>query len=460
MSVRTSSEEFCRERPRTATLQKVRGEVLLSEAASGGSKPLIVRAAIGLGQVTYVGLDLDHRSLREWKGRPRLIGMLLNREAAERDAAGEERQARITQLGYTDLIGQLRAALDQFPGVTLVNFTTVAVLTGAYLLLIGPGDYLLLSRLNWPRQATWITFPLVALLLIGLAFAFGEQAHGNRVRLNQAEIIDIDLERQVARGTVWAHLYSPTTAHFDLHLSVAGPQGRFLTPQGWLAWQGLPGDALGGLESRQVMLASAEPYRVNTPGPEPAIDNLAVQTAASKSLSAGWWAKTNLDAKAVLKLDSFGHLEGRFENPLPNELTECIVVHGDKLYRLGKLAAGQAATIDPQQSLNLEWRLTQRRLEQSKDVSTPWEQDSTDVPRIVQMLMFHEAARGRSYTGLSHRYQPELDFSEGARLGQAVLVGRAAEPVAEMVGAGEAGPTTWTWYRIVLPISAENTSDN
>jgi hypothetical protein len=461
-----SSEVFRRERPRITKLKNVRGEILLSETADGGASPLIVRAATGLGQVTFVGLDLDHPSLREWKGRTRLIGMLLNREAAEQGAADEERHATISQLGYTDLIGQLRAALDQFPGVTLVNFTTVAMLTGAYLLLIGPGDYLLLSWMKWPRQATWITFPLVALGMIALAYGFGGQAHGSRVRLNQAEIVDIDLERQVARGTVWAHLYSPATAHFDLKLSLAAPKDAIQSPQGWLAWQGLPGDALGGLESRQVMLSSAEPYRVNTPGPEPGIKNVAVQTSASKSLSACWWARTNLDAQAELTLDAFGHLEGRFRNPLSQELTECIVVHGDKLYRLGKLAPGQQATIDPQQSLNLEWRLTQRRLEQSKDVSTPWEQDSTDVPRIVQMLMFHQAARGRSYTGLSHRYQPQLDFSELARLGQAILLGRAAEPVAEIAGAGDATggdgtptrgagapvPTTWTWYRILLPI--------
>jgi len=474
------SELFQRERPRLTKLKDVHGEVLLDEASGGTQGPLIVRAAVGLGQVTFVGLDLDHPSLREWKGRTRLIASLLNREASEREA-GEERQAAITQLGYTDLIGQLRAALDQFPGVTLVNFTTVAVLTGAYLLLIGPGDYLLIARLGWPRQATWITFPLVALGMIALALGFGGQAHGSRVRLNQAEIVDIDLERQIARGTVWAHLYSPVTAHYDLQLSLAAPLESSQSPQGWLAWQGLPGDALGGLESRQVMLASAEPYRVALPGPQPAIEKLAVQMAASKSLSACWWAKTQLDAISELALDSFGHLEGKFRNPLHKELRECIVVHGDKLYRLGSLAPGQAATIDPQQSLNLEWRLTQRRLEQSKDVSTPWEQDSIDVPRIVQMLMFHEAARGRRYTGLTHRYQPQIDFSEHARLGQAILVGRAIDPVAKIERGDPKDPgihrrpysasefdidrgvapqrdtTTWTWFRIVLPIQPPKT---
>jgi hypothetical protein len=124
--------------------------------------------------------------------------------------------------------------------------------------------------------------------------------------------------------------------------------------------------------------------------------------------------------------------------------------------------------------LNLEARLTERRVEQSKDVSTPWEQDSVDVPRIVQMLMFHDAARGRSYTGLTDRYQPRLDLSEQVRLGQAVLVGRAEKPVAK-IEAGDSAASdsalfdsgssdskaplaagdnlqTWTWYRILLPV--------
>jgi hypothetical protein len=116
--------------------------------------------------------------------------------------------------------------------------------------------------------------------------------------------------------------------------------------------------------------------------------------------------------------------------------------------------------------LNLEARLTQRRIEQSKDVSTPWERDSVDVPRIMQMLMFHESARGRSYTGLTHRYQPQIDLSEHIRLGQAILVGRAKSvvgtlrvPSATNTSADNsslADPSdtnSWTWYRVILPVA-------
>src|SRR5206468_2318646 len=133
-------------------------------------------ATVGLGEVIFVGIDLDHPSLKSWKGRTRLVAALLQHggEAQQTDRAAG---GGIRQLGYEDLVGQLRAALDQFPGVSLVNFTTVAVLTIAYLLLIGPVDYLLLSRLNVPRAVTWLTFPAVAVAAIAVAGMVGRQVH-------------------------------------------------------------------------------------------------------------------------------------------------------------------------------------------------------------------------------------------------------------------------------------------
>jgi len=164
-----------------------------------------------------------------------------------------------------------------------------------------------------------------------------------------------------------------------------------------------------------------------------------------------------LPTETQLKFDQYGLVSGTFRQPLSNDLSECMLAHGEKLYRLGTLKAGQNVTVDPQSSLNLEWRLTLRTVVESKDVATPWDQASLEVPRIVQMLMFHEAARGRSYTGLTHRYQPYVDLSEHVRLGQAVLVGRAAKPMTQLQQGGVplADPQntqTWTWYRLVLPV--------
>ena len=452
-------EFFQRNRPMIARLSEVRGEVLFGEATVSSAKPLAVRTPFGLGQVLFVALDLDHPSLAAWPGRARLLAALVQRESQPTDTAEQETQ-QLGHLGYTDLIGQLHHALEQFPGVSLVNFTTVAVLTIVYLLLIGPGDYLLLSRLGWPRHFTWISFPLVAVAALVGVVLVGRQAHGTRVRLNQVEIVDIDLEHKVVRGTAWAHLYSPETARYDAELTLAAPSELATHPQGWLAYQGLPGDVLGGLGSRQVALLATEPYRATTPGLRQEVTGLPTPTASSKSLAIRWWAATPLVVENQLALDAFGQLGGEFQQPLAVELRDCLLASGEKLFRLGTLRPGQHVAVDPQRALNLEWRLTERRVQQTKDVATPWNQTATDVPPIVQMLMFHQAAGGRNYTGLTNNYQPQIDLSEHIRLGQAVLVGRAETPVAQLKHNGEplAAPsetTTWTWYRLILPVKPQ-----
>jgi hypothetical protein len=262
----------------------------------------------------------------------------------------------------------------------------------------------------------------------------------------------------VVRGTVWTHLYTPRSARFDLRPQFDGGGTPIVTsPQAWLAWQGLPGNALGGLAARPTALVQADPYRVLPPGEHPGIDRLAVQTASSKSLSTRWWGATPLSPAADLQRTEHGPIEGELTNPLPHELTDCLLAYGDWLYRLGTIGAGQSVTVDPRDSLNLEYRLTERTVQNSKDMSTPWDQATTDIPRILRMMMFHEAARGRSYTGLTHRYQPYIDLTEQVRMGRAVLAGRCPQPFTRLMSGDQpatapAYEQTSTWCRIVFPV--------
>ena len=78
-----------------------------------------------------------------------------------------------------------------------------------------------------------------------------------------------------------------------------------------------------------------------------------------------------------------------------------------------------------------------------------------DVPRIVEMLMFHEAAGGARYTRLTHRYQSWLDMSDHLNLNRAVLVGRVAKGASRLLVGGDVivPDQQWVYYRIVLPVS-------
>ncbi|MEX2176692.1 MAG: hypothetical protein WD872_20160 [Pirellulaceae bacterium] len=450
-------EVFQRSRPLVTRLAEFDGVVLVDELASGSNRPLVIRSAHGLGEVIFVGLDLDHPALANWPGRTRLVASLLT---ANRQRGGEpevEASRSITHLGYEDLVGQLRVGLDQFAGVKLVNFTTVAVLCVAYLLLVGPADYLLLSQLGLPRHWTWGTFGLIAVGFGVGAWYLGRESHGDRFRANQVEIIDIDVEQRLVRGTVWTHLYSPRTVQVDLQLAVSPERLGLEQTAGWLAWQGLPGSSLGGLDSRQVSLAAAQAYRLNGPSEQAGLQGVPIHNASSKSLSAVWWGTVQQSIPSQLRQTEFGPPTGELTNPLPVELSDCLLVYRDWLFRLGTLPAGETIAIDPRDSLNLEYRLTERTIVGDKDVSTRWDQASTDIPRIARMLMFHEAARGQTYTGLTSRYQAKLDLSDHVRLGRAVLVGRAAQGATVLTDAGQPvvrpeDAATWTWCRIVLPV--------
>jgi hypothetical protein len=427
---------------------------------------LIIRAAHGLGEVTFIGVDLEHPGFARWPGRPKLLASVLAGSRGRADDDGADTRRGIGHLGYDDLIGQLRAALDQFPGVTLISFTTVSVLTALYLLLIGPGDFLFLSRLHIPRHVTWITFALVSVAFAATAWLVGRATHGDRVRVNQLEIVDTDAKTGTVRGTAWAHLYSPTSARYSL---TAQPNLELLgggKAEGVLTWQGLPGDSLGGLRSNQRPLAETEPYRIRWTHQPSEIDGLPVQSASSKSLSVRWWGQNAKPTPSSLIVNEYGTLDGSLSNPLPMELTECLLVFKDSLYRVGPLKSGQVVDLGSLTPRNLQARLTEVTFEGSKEVSTLWKRDSTDVPRIVQMLMFHEAARGRSYSGLTHRYQSYLDLSGHLELGRAVLAGRANQPATRLVHEGrdlaavdDAAPeddtAAGTWFRVVFPVQRQ-----
>ncbi len=113
-------------------------------AAKEGNIPLVLRRQYGFGTVVLCTVDLSHRAIREWSQKDRLLERLLDRAENHGGQVGEQRT--LMHHGFNDLSGQLHAALERFPGVTFVPFSTVAILLGVYLVLVGPLDYLILGR--------------------------------------------------------------------------------------------------------------------------------------------------------------------------------------------------------------------------------------------------------------------------------------------------------------------------
>ncbi|TVS20541.1 MAG: hypothetical protein EA424_03450 [Planctomycetaceae bacterium] len=446
-------------------LSDVRGVVESSEIGGPtGQLPTIVRHAYGLGQVTFLAFDPDLPPFDRWQGRPSLVARVLQSGYARRGQMDEELESRqLTHLGYDDLIGQFRAALDQFVGVVRVDFSWVVSLIVIYVLLIGPVDYYMLKRFQrW--HWTWLTFPLAVLGFALLAVLLSRMTSGDRIHINHMDLVDVDVQRSLIQGTSWLHLYSPSSQTFNSQLDVHPglPQRTKGSNDQLFTWQGLPGDGLGGLNTRATEALFTQGYALRQFSDDQGrhrseMTGMPIQISSSKALMARWSMETELPDTGALAVDPNGLLSGRLINPLEVELSDCQVLYRNWSYPLtGTIGPGATVAFEGLRPRNLEWRLTRRQVVETREIGTPWDQSSWDVPRILEILMFYQAAGGRRYTGLTHRYQPHLDLSEHLRTGQAILVGRSAQPATSLLRDGQSQAELtdrhWTFYRIVYPV--------
>jgi hypothetical protein len=452
-----------------AVFKDLRGTVTCLEGTGGANdRALVVQYAVGFGEVTYVALDLEQAPLAHWPARPRLIARLLQTRSEEEDSAiGSEGLGQVTHLGYDDIAGQLRSALDQYSHVTLVRFSWIAGILVLYILLLGPLDFFGLHRLGRPHW-TWVTFPLTVIAFCLLAIWLSQRWKGNRVEVNQMDVVDVDVAQGTLRGTTWANVYSPRATRLDLNLAPQPAVSATQPPEVLLSWNGLPGAGLGGMNSSAAVdvLGDKFTYTIRydsaTEGPRPAaVTGLPLQTSATKGLIARWWSTTAELPPSDLYLSDGGTLSGVVVNPLDVELSHCRIYYDNWAYPVeGRLGPGESCDLEFVTPLDLKWQLTRRRVVESTDISSPWDRaDLTDPMRITEMLMFYGAAGGRAYTRLTHSYQGFVDLSRHLRTGQAVLVGRSKQPASVLTcdQPAQSGNTDqhWTYYRVSIPVRRE-----
>jgi hypothetical protein len=423
--------------------------------------PLVARKRMGFGEVTMIAFALDQQPLTSWKYRTALASRFLRRDISSARNQREEAVGRVSHLGYTDLSGQLRVALDKFSQVSFLTFTLVAVLTIAYILCIGPGDYFLLKKLFGRMELTWITFPLITLLFAGAALMIYRHSRTDQLQVNQIEVIDVDARSSLARGRVWAHIYSPETRMVSLSFSTEQLPTSFETEEMFVSWNGFPSDALGGMTGNATTQIVDLPYRMYLPaqGEPGGLKDMPLQVASTRAVTAEWsgTAKLDLDVQLSSQGDD-SSLNGRFQNPLPIELSDVSLFYGDWSYSLDH-DLGPGENVDVRADMrekSLSGFLTRRTLIDGKDVTPTWNPTDDDAARILEMIMFYEVAGGERYLKLTQRFDKESDFSKFISRKTAILVGRTARATNQIAIDGQPQSDHYdlqsTFYRVILPV--------
>ncbi|HEV3005867.1 MAG TPA: hypothetical protein VGX78_15480, partial [Pirellulales bacterium] len=360
--------------------------------------------------------------------------------------------------------GQLRGALDQFAGVELAHFGYVSGLAFVYVLLIGPVDFLLLKwtrRMEW----TWLSFPLIAVFFCVLAFTLAGSWRVDELRMNQVDLVDVDVAGGRVRGTTWLNLYSPRSELYDFSLAPRLEPLGGQRPEVVLSWQGLPGGALGGMEQGASGLGvQTGEYAISTSFD--ALAGVPIPIWSTKALTARWQLRPQPlrpqpRLTASLTQGADGVVEGSVTSNLPFALENCLLAGGRWVYRLGELKPGQTVPLRAGSQITFQSVLKGAKLVREKEhsvvqVNTPYDPASFDVPVILRQMMFHELSGGTHYAGLSNRYQAFVDLSDHLELRRAVLWGEAEGAAAEVRREGQplAGSHDrhLTVYRFVLPV--------
>jgi hypothetical protein len=451
----------------TPQWKNVKGHIELFAGVQANDLPLVVRYPLGFGQVTVVALDLDKPPFAEWRGRAKFLEKLLGRRSlATQQPATSHGAAQAKRYGYVDLSGQLRGALDQFDGVQLIPFWAVAGLALLYIGLLFPLNYWIVTRWLRRPQAAWIVFPIAVIVFGGGALALANISKGNQRRINQIDLIDVDSSAATARGTTWFNVFSSENKLYDVAVkpepsgvksSAAAdePSRSKNHSTNLLSWFGLSGTGIGGMDSKAASVPLFDqPYEIY---PHTGImAGVPISVWSSKSFVARWETAGG-GIEADLKGTSNHRLQGALVNRLDVPLSECALLYGDWVYPLDTLRPGQTVSLDRRDPIAISTHLTQRHFQHSfTEEVTPYDRAGFDVARIVELMMFHQAAGGENYTGLMHRYQRFTDLSQQLQFDRAILVGRGptgatielnGQPLSET----ETNHHT-TIYRYLLPV--------
>jgi hypothetical protein len=214
--------------------------------------------------------------------------------------------------------------VSQLPALALPPIGGLLALLGAYILLIGPVNYLVLRRLD-RREWAWITMPLLIVVFAVGAYGFGAALRGSNVIINEVAIVRGAPGATDGTAQVYLGVFSPSRETYQMSV----PGGALLSAP-------LAGDVFGGeAGGASLDVLQGEPARVR---------NLAVGFGSLRAIRAETPTTVPLIEADLALVD--GRLKGTIRNASEERLEKPAVVLGSTVEVLKDLEPGGSATVD------------------------------------------------------------------------------------------------------------------
>ena len=185
--------------------------------AAQGDIPLLARRMLGAGLVDYLAADPTLEPLASWDKLSDLWLTLLATRAPH----------PAWRKGFTQPTWGAEAVAN-LPGIDLLPpLQTLCLFLVSYIALIGPINYLILSRLRRSGWG-WLTIPLVIVCFAGIAWTVGFNLRGSEVIISRLTYVESFADRDEAQVNQFVGLLSPRRATYSL----AVPEGHYLAVAG------------------------------------------------------------------------------------------------------------------------------------------------------------------------------------------------------------------------------------
>lgn len=340
-------------------------EVMIKEEPQPGftkeETPILARFPYGLGSVSLLALDVTKEPFTKWSGNIDFWETLVTRLAPRGPRDGQAGGRDFGQPG-NDLTSLLYDQLDHFD-TPPISFGWVAFFILLYILVVGPLDYIILKKVFKRLEWTWVTFPAIVLGVSATAYFTAYAIKGSDQKINQLDLIDIDLRTDLdangrtkqayVYGTSWFMIFSPRIDNYTVGLMPALPawqEGAKADTPGLVSWQGKRESERGptGGPRGQVWHRRAYEYaRQDATDPDSrliGLKDVPIPVWTSKAFTATWEAQpAQLPFAAKLEYDPDNRdrpLFGTIQSRLPVNLEDVVLIYGKKWLSLQPLRAG------------------------------------------------------------------------------------------------------------------------
>ena len=292
-----------------------------------GPRPLLAERFVGGGLVNLSTFDWNQAPVAGSTASDALLRQVLVRTLF---SAGAAQGMFFTKGGGFGIGGTgstaersnaVLQALASLPSLDLPSLLVIGLLVLAYVLFVGPINYLVLRALNH-RALAWVTVPLIAIVASAGAFGAGLFTKGQSVQTNQVSVIHLQPGWDHAYVESYTGVVTPTRGDYQVTLSESKPLvGPIFNNGGYVG-------------------ASPDLIRV-------AVDNGTIMLPNMTAfVLRGFATEGVVDTPKLVATAQFanGKLTGTIRNDTTMTITDAVVLAGDGYQLLKALAPGATAT--------------------------------------------------------------------------------------------------------------------